>query len=79
MSSDLIYAYKISETATFRETALIEVGEDNTFLQSETALSTQINGTLSAKISYLVKHNTDVPADVEETDEIVTISLVYGF
>ncbi|MDC1287311.1 DUF481 domain-containing protein [Gammaproteobacteria bacterium] len=79
VTSDLTYEYKISPSAVFAETALIEVGEDNTFFQSETALRTKINDSLSSKISYLVKHNTDVPADIEKTDKIFSISLVYAF
>ncbi|MCG6891380.1 MAG: DUF481 domain-containing protein [Gammaproteobacteria bacterium] len=79
VTSDLIYEYKISESATFSEIALIEAGADNTFMQSETALLTSINDSLSSKISYLLKHNSDVPSDVEKTDTIVSISLVYGF
>ena len=78
-TSDLHYEYRFSDNATFSEIALIEVGEDNTYFQSETALLSKINGSLSSKISYLVKHNTDVPDGVEETDKIITISLVYDF
>jgi putative salt-induced outer membrane protein len=79
VTSDLIYEYKISPSAILGETALIEVGEKNTFIQSETALRTRINDSLSSQISYLVKHNTDAPPGVEKTDTIFSISLVYGF
>jgi putative salt-induced outer membrane protein len=79
VTSDLIYEYKISESATFREIALLEAGEDNTFFQSETALQSRISDSLSSRISYLVKHNSTVPADVEKTDKFVSISLVYSF
>lgn len=79
VSSDLRYEYKLSESATLSEVALIEAGEDNTYLQSETALLSSISGNLSSKISYLVKHNTEVPDDVEKTDKIISISLVYDF
>ena len=79
VTSDLIYRYNISKSSTISETALVEIGEDNTFLQSETALTSTINGSLSSKISYLVKHNSDVPSDIEKTDKIVSIALVYGF
>ena len=79
VTSDLIYKYKISASATISEIALIEIGEDNTFFQSETALTSQINSSLSSKISYLIKHNSDVPVDTEKTDTIISISLVYGF
>ena len=79
LTSDLIYEYKISESTTFIEIALIEAGDNNTFFQSETALRSQISGSLSSQISYLVKHNSDVPVGTEKTDKIISISLVYGF
>jgi putative salt-induced outer membrane protein len=79
LNADLKYQYKISESSTFSELAFIESGEENTYAQSETALTSVISGKLSSKISYLVKHNSDVPPDIEKTDKIFSISLVYGF
>jgi hypothetical protein len=70
VTSDLVYEYKISESTTFIEIALIEAGDDNTFFQSETALRSQISGSLSSQISYLVKHNSEVPADTEKPTKL---------
>jgi putative salt-induced outer membrane protein len=79
VGADLLYEYIISETASLSERLLVEAGDDNTYSESETALATRINGALSAKISYLVKHNSEVPPGIEKTDRFVTVSLVYGF
>ena len=79
VTTDLIYEYRISETATFRETILIESGDKNTYSESDTSLTARIAGNLAAKISYLVKRNSEVPPDTDKTDEITTISLVYNF
>lgn len=79
VTADLHYVYKISETATFSETILVESGDENTYTEADTALKTQINGNLSAKISYLIKRNSDVPDGTDKQDEILTLSLVYGF
>jgi len=79
VTSDLVYEYKISKTATLSERALIEAGDNNTFIESETALSARLNGRLSSKISYLIKRNSEVPVDTEKTDTLVTIALVYAF
>lgn len=76
---NLNYEYRISESATISEAILIESGDENTHSESDTSLKAKINGNLATKISYLVKHNTDVPAGTEKTDEIITVSLVYGF
>lgn len=76
---EVLYEYKISETATFLQSLLVENGEENTYTQSETALRTRINGNLAAKFNYLVKRNSEVPSGTEKQDEIATISLVYEF
>ena len=79
VSSDLLYEYTISESAILSQALLVEAGEDNTHVESETALRSKINDSLSSRISYLVKYNSDVPEGIEKTDEIVAVSLVYGF
>ncbi len=79
VTAELAYEHKISESATFIQTILIESGDENTHSEAETAMKTKIDGNLSAKISYLLKRNSEVPTDVDKTDEIVTVSLVYGF
>ncbi|MDH3759480.1 MAG: DUF481 domain-containing protein [Gammaproteobacteria bacterium] len=79
LTASLDYQYKISETATFGEAILVESGDDNTHSESETSLKAKIDGNLATKISYLVKHNSDVPDGTDKTDKIVTVSLVYGF
>lgn len=77
--ADLIYIYNISTTSKIGQTLSIEEGDENTHTESETSLTLQIDGNLSAKLAYLVKRNSEVPANTEKTDKITTISLVYGF
>ncbi len=79
LTASLDYQYKISESATFSETILVESGDENTHTESDTSLKAKINGNLATKISYLVKHNSDVPDGTDKSDEIVTLSLVYAF
>lgn len=79
VKADAAYEYIISEHAKFTEKVLIESGESNTHSESETALKMKINGNLSSKISYTIKHNSDVPAGTEKTDKITAVTLVYGF
>jgi putative salt-induced outer membrane protein len=79
VAADLLYEYAISETASLNERLLLEAGENDTYSESETALVTRINGALSARFSYLVKHNSTVPPGIEKTDRFVTVSLVYAF
>lgn len=79
ITADLTYKYKISETAAFEQTVFLESGDENTHSESNTSLTTRIAEKLAAKISFLVKRNSDVPPGTEKTDEIFTVSLVYGF
>lgn len=79
VTADAFYEYIISPNASFSEAISAESGADNTHGESLTALKTKINGNLSSKISYLIKHNSDVPVLVEKTDKIMTVSLMYSF
>lgn len=74
------YTGRISSSARFLETLRVEVGNENTFVESITGLQLAIAGNLSAKVSYTVRHNTDVVgAKGEHTDTITGVNLVYGF
>ena len=79
ITAGFLYEYKISETAVFNQSFDIEEGDENTRTESETSLRLKIDGNLSAKIAYLVKRNSEVPAGTEKSDKLTTISLVYGF
>ena len=75
----LKYTWKISENAEFIQNVLAEWTQDNTYAESETALRTTIIGSLGAKFSYVVKHNTDVTDDKANTDFYTTVALDYAF
>ena len=79
VTAEAKYEYKISETAIINQAILIEYGDENRNTESDTSLKTKINGNLAAKISYLVKRNSEVPDGIEKSDKITTISLVYAF
>jgi putative salt-induced outer membrane protein len=72
--------YKLKTTANsdFRQQLLIEAGESNTFIESITGFTANINRKLATRISYNVQHNTDVPEDSEKTDTVTAITLVYN-
>ena len=73
------YSWNISETARFTQTLSTEVGSDNTRSRSESALSAQIAGGVSLKVSLLLNHNTDVAANRDKLDTETAITLVYSF
>lgn len=79
LSGGLRYKWQVSTTAEFIQNALVQWSDDNTYLESETGLRTNIVGNLDAKFSYLIKHNTDVPAGRKNTDFFTNVGLEYKF
>lgn len=75
----LNYVWAISETAEFRQDLSAEAGEDNTYVESVTALSAKLVGNLALVASYTIKHNTDVLPLTEKTDTYSALSLEYLF
>ncbi len=71
--------WKISKTATLTENFLTVSGDEGTVVESTTALKSNIIGALAMKFSFKVKWNSDPPNEVENTDTITSITLVYGF
>lgn len=79
LSGGIRYKWQISPTAEFYQNVVVQQSEDNTYLESETGLRTDIIGNLNARISYIVKHNTDVPEERKNSDFFTTIGLEYQF
>jgi putative salt-induced outer membrane protein len=75
----LKYAWAISDNAEFRETVSVEAGDQNTSLESVTALSATLVGDLALVASYTVKHNTEVLPGLEKTDTYTALTLEYLF
>lgn len=73
------YNWKISEGAQFREDVSSEISDDITTVRAETSLTTQINGSLSARIAHLLKYTSEVPAGTRKSDNELTVALVYSF
>ena len=75
----LYYKWLFSETAEFRQDLTTEVGQDNTFYESVTAIKSRLYGDLALAASYTIRRNTDVPPTIEKTDTYTAISLEYVF
>jgi len=73
------YNWKISDTARFTQSLSTEIGSDNTKSRAESALSAQISGGLSMKLSIKFDHNTDVGPNVDKLDTETAVTLVYSF
>lgn len=79
LSGGVLYKWQISPTAELYQNAIVQWSADNTYVESDTGLRTNIIGNLNARISYVVKHNTDVPEDRRNSDFFTNIGLEYQF
>ena len=75
----LDYLLHISETSEFEQKLLTEIGSENTYTESVTALRAKIIGNLAIVLSYTIKNNSDVPPGIEKTDTFTAISVEYAF
>ena len=75
----LLYNWNWSETAGFEQGVIVESGSDNTYIESVSAIRTQLIGGFNLVLSYTIKNNSDVPADTEKRDTRTAISIEYAF
>jgi putative salt-induced outer membrane protein len=73
------YEHKLTNTTLIYDKFLVESGSDNTFLQNQLGVQVKINETFALGVDYAVRHNTDVLPGTDETDQVLTVNLVYGF
>jgi putative salt-induced outer membrane protein len=69
----------ISENSDFTQDLLVEAGDENTYLESKTAISATLVGNLALVASYTIRSNSDVPLGTEKTDTFTALSLEYAF
>lgn len=75
----LDYKWQFSETAALTQDLVVESGQDNTYLESITAITAQLIGDLALVASYTVKNNSDVLPGSEKTDTYSVVALEYQF
>ena len=73
------YKWNFSETSNFSQTAKVESGDSNTFVESVTELRVSLVGKLFALGSYTLRNNSEVPPGAQKTDTITTVSLGWSF
>lgn len=71
--------WEMAEGRRFIQEVLVEDGKNNTYLESNSELRTNVVGNLYSQVSYTVKRNSDVPEDAENTDRYFALSLGYKF
>lgn len=72
-------AWNLSARAAVTEAVRFEAGEDGTDTETETALRSQVVGNLAMKVSFTLRHRSEVPPDTRRTDTVTAVTLVYSF
>jgi putative salt-induced outer membrane protein len=73
------FEHKLTATTQVYNKFLVESGSDNTFLQNQLGMEVKINDSFALGVDYAVRHNTDVLPGTDETDQVLSVNLVYGF
>lgn len=69
--------HQFTATTSLINKFIVESGADNTFAQNDLSLQVKMTDVLALAVGYSVRHNTDPPAEFQETDTLTTINLVY--
>lgn len=73
------YLWKFAENSDFSQKMTVESGDLNTYVESVTALTSQLMGTLDLVVSYTIERNSAPPTGLENTDTYTTVSIQYSF
>lgn len=73
------YKHNFNETTAFVDTFVVEAGSGNKYMQNDAGLSVKMSNTLALKVTYQVRHNSEVAPGYKKTDTLLTTNLVYSF
>jgi putative salt-induced outer membrane protein len=74
-----IFNWNISDNFAINNTGSAFITDQRTTLENTIALKTKITETISGKLSFNVKHDTDVPLDSVQTSTETKATLLYNF
>ena len=73
------YGYNFNENVALTNDTNATYGEESTQLENILALTAALNSSLSARISFEVRHDTNPPEGFEATDTATKLSVIYSF
>lgn len=73
------FAHQFNDNVAFTNDSTVLYAETSTQIGNIAALTATLTDTLSARVSFEVRHDTDPVDGFESTDTISRVSLVYGF
>lgn len=74
-----LFLYRFTDDITFNEDLSADSGEESTVIRSTTSFRIMLREQLSLRLSYMVRHVTEVPDEIEKTDTETFVSLGYEF
>jgi putative salt-induced outer membrane protein len=75
----LNFRQQIGSHSEFTQDLKLEGGTENIYSESNTGFKVSVMDNLALKLSLTIKNNSDVPPDVEKTDTISSVTMVYSF
>ncbi|MCU0757708.1 MAG: DUF481 domain-containing protein [Steroidobacteraceae bacterium] len=76
---DLKFEHALTATTKILDTFVVEAGANNTFVSNVLALQVKMSDKFALSVGLDVRHNTDPPAGLQNTDTLTTVNLVYAF
>ena len=73
------FAHQFNDNVAFTNDTTVVYAETSTQIGNVAAITASLTNTLSARVSFEVRHDTDPVDGFEATDTISRVSLVYGF
>lgn len=73
------FEWTIWPGTVFTQTAAAFLESSNSTLDATSAITTKVQGDLSARASFDVRHEADPPQGLEKTDTTTRVTLVYSF
>ncbi|UTW45393.1 DUF481 domain-containing protein [bacterium SCSIO 12696] len=79
MGGKLDWQYQLTGTTQLLKNLKVEAGEENTLVESETALRLKITTDLGLKVSYRLRNNSQAQQGINGTDTLTALSLDFAF
>lgn len=73
------FKHKFNTNTSLYNVFLIEASTGNTFARNDFGLLVKMTTAMSLKAGLEVRHNTETPVGVKNTDTLTTLNMVYGF
>lgn len=74
-----VFNWDVRENVVFDHSLDATWTEDNTTAETVFGLKTKLTESISSRLNYRIKHETDPPENREATDTLLSASVVYGF